>query len=201
VGVGVFDNFNWVWVVVGIRGSLYNCLIAIVNEAGGTGVIDRMSVRLLAERANISTETARQHQRTLETQGFIKREKRSTPAGKRASNRIYLNRGRLFPRDTKEYRGEKVGRTIWNAMLLELGQLRGPANIKPLIAIKDVFFDCSNRTDARGDRRGMLFVVADTDDMEKSFREHLMFLLRIREHITGYEIQYIRLIRRPRFKN
>src|SRR2546426_12288671 len=110
---GTYDNHNWAWDVVGIRGSLYNVLLCFVNESGGTGVISRLTERLISERCNIMRETARQLSRELEKIGFIKRERRTTAKGKYVANKYYLNRDRLFPKESDGYPGERSGRIIW----------------------------------------------------------------------------------------
>src|SRR5207249_56049 len=138
---GIHDNFNWAWSIVGIRGSLYNSLLAFVNEAGGTGVIDRMTLRLLSERTNLTKETARQLGRELERIGFIRREKRTTATGWQISNRYHLNRDRLFPKKTPKYPGEADGSKIWKSLLKQLTELRGSANTYLLNSqIRDVYF-------------------------------------------------------------
>lgn len=198
---GVFDNHNWGWSIVGIRGSLYNCLHAFLNEAGGTGVIEKMSAQLLSERCNVTKETARQLGRELERLGFIRREGRTIPAtGQRITNKYYLLRGRLFPKDTKDYRGEAIGQKVWKSLLDQLTALRGKQNTFLLGSqIRDVFFDSSNRTDKDARfRKGILYLVAETDTVDESFKENLKWLLKLQ--VQGHRITYIRLLHRIRFK-
>jgi DNA-binding Lrp family transcriptional regulator len=205
----IFDNWNWYWEVCGIRGSLYNVLGALVNQAGGTGLIEFVSMRYLAECANITEETARQHVRELERMGFIVRVARDRKDGRRGANGYRINRTRLYPKEPRgRYSGAETGLRTWKVLLDQLTNDIGKAETYLLASqIRDVFFDWSNRTNGAktqaivGQRRkGVLYLISETDAVEDPFYKHVKKLYRMAP-VDGCEITYFRLLIRRHFRD
>lgn len=203
----IFDNHNWYWEIAGIRGSLYNVLGALVNQAGGKGLIEFVSMRYLAECANITEETARQHVRELERMDFIQRIKRKRADGLYGANAYRLNRTRLYPKEPrKRSSGAELGWRTWKKLLEQLTDQIGRVETHLLsTCIRDAFFDWSIRTNGGkakatvGERRkGVLYLISQTDAVEENFRLNVKFLRRL-PSVDGCEITYFRLLIRRVF--
>jgi len=195
---GINDNHNWAWSVVGLRGSVYNGLHCFVNQAGGTGVIERMSVRLLASRCNVTKETARQIQRELYKTGFVTPEKRTTVKGKHVSNKYYLDRRRYFPKESEDYPGASIGLKIWKSLVSQLAATgRRDEAYRLSSLITQVYFDASQRKTRDGRQKGFLHLLIETDVAEEAYRDNLKWLLKLR--VDGYQIIWFTPIHPIRF--
>jgi hypothetical protein len=206
-GSSIFDNHNWYWEIAGIRGSLYNVLGAMVNQAGGKGLIEYVSERHLAECANITSETARQHVRELEKMDFIARIKRTRADGRRGANGYRLNRHRLYPKEPRgRSSGAATGLRLWKDLLDQLTNAVGRVETYKLSQlIHEAFFDWSIRTNgakaqaAIGQRRkGVLYLITETDAVEDDFYKYVKILRRF-PPVEGCAITYFRLLIRRHF--
>lgn len=193
-----YHNHNWAWNVVGLRGSHYVVLLALVNQSGGKGQVDRLRMSTLARYCNITEERARGLMRDLRKWGLVNSEKRNNPEnGRQIANTYKLNRDRMFPKETGAGAGAAVGLEIWTGVLKELTNLRGEQDTRILRSqIREAYFDKSERDTKTQQRRGVLYLIASTDVVNEDFRDVKKWLNKIRDVVPPYLVESFQLVNR-----
>lgn len=193
-----YHNHNWGWNVVGVRGSHYVMLLALVNESGGKGLVEKIRMGTLARRCNVSEERARGLTRDLVAWGLIQREKREHPVTKRQlANAYRLNRERMFPQEQGPQAGHVLGWKIWSAILEELTRTRNAQDTYLLRSqIREAYFDQSERPTATQQRRGVLYCVASTDVVNECFRDNGKWLHKLSDTCSPYLVEHFQLVHR-----
>jgi hypothetical protein len=173
-------------------------LLALVNESGGKGLVEKIRMSTLARRCNLTEERARGIVRDLRTWGLVESEYREDPKTKRqVSNAYRLKRERMFPKSTGAETGETVGLKIWGGFLEALTELRGETEIYLLKnQIREAYFDASDRATKTAQRRGVLYLIASTDVVNQAFKENLRWILKLRDCVKPYLVDYVELVKR-----
>lgn len=193
-----YHNHNWAWNLVGVRGSHYVVLLALVNESGGKGLIERLRMSTLARRCNITEERTRALTRDLRNWDLIHSERREHPEnGRQIANAYRLNRERMFPKLTGPDAGNVVGLAIWEGILKELIELRGDHETRILRSqIREAYFDKSERDTKTAQRRGVLYLIAETDIVDEDFREFRKWFNKLRDVVKPYLVDSFQLVHR-----
>ena len=190
-----YHNHNWAWNVVGVRGSHYVVLLALVNESGGKGLVEKIRLATLARRCNLTEERVRAITRDLRAWDLIHSESRNHVNGRQLANAYRLNRDRMYPKETGSTSGETVGYKIWAAVLEKLDKLRGSAEMYLLRSqIHHAFFDSSDRETKTKQRRGALYLIASTDVVNEAFRDNVKWFSKVRDVAAPYVVEHFQLV-------
>src|SRR5882672_2682737 len=92
-----WENYGWVWNIVGVQGSEYVVLFCLANEADEQGRTPLVTIDRIQRRCNLSRRSVFEHLKTLEQKGFIER-KRKWAKVPWDANAFQLNKKRFYPR-------------------------------------------------------------------------------------------------------
>lgn len=194
-----YQNYSWCRNVIGLRGKQKNALFCLADEADKNGKIEALTLGRIARQINVSYEYARKLIADLRHWGFISIEYREDDRGRYISNGYQLDMSRLYPR---AHPGARIGSAIWSALLDQLAaQNLDPAEIFLFRnQVREAFFDASRGASKSGQRRGVVYPIAETDIVRKPFRQNLKHFLKLRRAFPPYLIDYYQLLQRPQFQ-
>src|ERR1041385_3665329 len=92
-----WQNYGWVWNVVGIQGSEYLVLHCLADAANVEGLTPLITIEKIMQRCNISRRSVFDHLKTLEAKGFIKRKRNWNASRSMEANIYILDLKRYFP--------------------------------------------------------------------------------------------------------
>lgn len=111
-----WQNYGWVWNVVGVQGSEYVVLFFLANEADVHGIAERVRVQRIMQTCNISRRSTFEHLKKLEQKGFIQRTKKWRYDGSQGSSSFKLDLKRWFP-DSEHY---KESYAMWETIVRKI---------------------------------------------------------------------------------
>lgn len=145
-----WENYGWVWNVVGVQGSEYVVLHCLANEASTKGITPLVPVEKIMRRCNLSRIGVFRYLKRLELKGFIKRERKWNPNRSMDASVFTLDLKRYFPKgDYAESAGQ------WKAILKfvadTMKETRYKSRVSPedfatLQRITDAFLQKNSRT-------------------------------------------------------
>lgn len=184
-----WENYGWVWNVVGLQGSEYLVLHCLANEADSRGCVQKLKIQTIMQRCNISRASAEQHLRNLERKKMISRKKRFHADGSQGSNEYHLNKKRYFPDGTYN---DSID--VWKQML-EVIERYVPARISRgafacLSRVDDAYLQKNART---------LYLVTETDVYEETLIANINL---VKEAIATLDlpIRRVEVFRKPYLK-
>lgn len=161
-----WENYGWVWNVVGIQGSEYNVLMCLADEADSKGQTPLLFVDKICRRCNLSRRSVFEFLKRLEAKGFIKRHRQKAPDGSWDASKFQLDKTRYFPAGIYE-----SSTAMWKAIVNQLEKFPSdrmpPADLRILRRISEAFFQLNSR---------VLYLVTDTDLFEETMVRHIQVI-------------------------
>ena len=158
-----WENYGWVWNVVGIQGSEYNLLIFLADQANGKGQTPLLKVEKIMRRCNLSRRSVFEYIKRLEAKGFVKRLRQLAPDGSWDASKFQLDKTRYFPNGAYD-----DAHNMWQSVIRQLEEFSGdrinPADIRLLKRITEAFYQRNNK---------VLYLVTDTDLYEEVLMSNL----------------------------
>lgn len=158
-----WENYAWVWNVVGTQGSEYNVLIFLANEAGPNGFTESdhpVEVDKIMRRCNLNRRSVFVHLKKLEQKGFIKREKKTTLTRAQKASQYILQKNVFFPKNGEYSEAAKM----WVKVLLELEGKISEADHRELRRSQECFLQKNSR---------VLYLVTDSNLFEQTLMDNL----------------------------
>src|SRR6266850_1269158 len=154
-----WENYLWVWNVVGVQGSEYVVLILLANEANVMGLTPLVKVEKICRRCNLSRRSVFEYLKRLEQKGFIERKRKWAKAPFDA-NAFQLHKNRFFPRG--EYNDAMK---LWLEILATIpdGEIK-IEDMRILKRVSEVFLQKNSRT---------LHLVTEVDLYDEVIKDNL----------------------------